>query len=441
MRTPHFTSAKNCAIISIIITRIRGENEEVKAKCDIAVIGGGASGLAAAIGALEARCCNVIIAERLEKTGRKILATGNGRCNLGNRNISQDYYHGSVKNIMRIIGNAPSPEELFPDMGVLCTADEQGRIYPHSNSAASVLSALRIRCNMLGAEEICGFNATEIQPHKNGYLIHSENGDTIQCRRIIVAAGGYAAPAFGTDGSVTKLLRDMGYKTAKICPGIAPLRVSPESVKGLKGIRAKGTVSAIADGRVLKTQQGEIQFTENSLSGICVFNLAHLYSEYEGRLSVHCDLLPEMKKNKLEEYLCLVQSMRYDCTLEEFLTGIFPKNLAVYLMKNTPGRPLTDSVSNITYPEIQRIAAKIKCLEFKVTGCSSWQNAQVTCGGIHGSCVEENLQSKLHKGIYFCGEILDADGDCGGYNLQWAWASGLHAGKSCALSIEAEDSK
>ncbi len=414
---------------------------EAKSKCDIAVIGGGASGLTAAIGALEIRSCNIIIAEKLEKTGRKILATGNGRCNLGNKNISHDYYHGSVKNIMKIIKYSPSPEDFFTDLGVICTSDEQGRIYPHSNSAASILNALRIRCNTLGAKEICGFNTINIQQTKNGFLIHSENGDTIECRRIIIAAGGYAAPAFGTDGGFTKILRDMGYKTAKICPGIAPLRVSPESVKGLKGVRAKGTVSAIADGKILKTQHGEIQFTENSLSGICVFNLAHLYSEYEGRLTVRCDLLPEMDKNKLEEYLCLVQSMRYDCSLEEFLTGIFTKNLAIYLIKNSLGRPLTDMVSTITYPEIQRIAAKIKCLEFKVTGCSSWQNAQVTCGGIHGSCVDENLQSKLHNGIYLCGEILDADGDCGGYNLQWAWASGLHAGRNCALSLESEERK
>jgi len=414
---------------------------EAKAKCDIAIIGGGASGLAAATGALQACSCSVVIAERLEKTGRKILATGNGRCNLGNRNISKDYYHGSVKNIMGIIKNSPSPEELFSDMGILCTSDEQGRIYPHSNSAASVLGALRIQCDMLGAKEICGFNTVKIQPLKNGFLLHSENGDTIQCRRLIIAAGGYAAPAFGTDGSLIKLLRDTGYKSAKICRGIAPLRVSHESVKGLKGVRAKGIVSAIADGKILKTQQGEIQFTENSLSGICVFNLAHLFSEYEGKLIIRADLLPEMKRDKLEEYLYMVQSIRYDCTLEEFLTGIFTKNLALYLMKNSLGRPLTDLISSLTYPEIQRIAAKIKCLEFKVTGCSSWQNAQVTCGGIHGSCVDEKLHSKLHKGIYFCGEILDADGDCGGYNLQWAWASGLHAGRNCALSLESEEHK
>ncbi len=410
-------------------------------KCDIAVIGGGASGLAAAIGALEAYSCDVIILERLEKTGRKILAAGNGRCNIGNINISPEFYHGSVKNTAAVLAGVPAPDEFFSDMGVLCTSDKQGRIYPRSNTGASILGALRIRCDMLGARELCGFTAVDISASSDGYIITSETGDSVSCRRIIIASGGYAAPVFGTDGSMLRILRNMGYTASKICPGIAPLKVSPESVKGLKGVRAKGRVSAVCGGKVLKTQQGEIQFTENSLSGICVFNLAHLFSEYEGRLSVRCDLLPDMKRDKLEEYLFLVQSMRYDCTLEEFLTGLFPKNLAVYIMKNTLGRPLTESVSSLSYPDIRSIAEKIKCLEFKVTGCSPWQNAQVTCGGIHGDCVDRNLQSRLHKGLYLCGEILDNDGDCGGYNLQWAWASGLHAGKNCALSLMAEEQK
>lgn len=134
----------------------------------------------------------------------------------------------------------------------------------------------------------------------------------------------------------------------------------------------------------------------------------------------------------------MVQAMRYDCPMEELLTGIFVKNLAVYIMKNALGRPMNGYVSSVTYPEIKEIARMIKCLEFKVTGSSPWQNAQATSGGIHGDCVNSSLELKSHKGIYLCGEILDVDGDCGGYNLQWAWSSGLWAGRKCAQSLKTE---
>ncbi len=404
---------------------------------DVAIIGGGASGLAAAVGLLESYNLDVIIAERLDRVGRKILATGNGRCNLSNRNITVKAYRGSVKNVMSIIGNTPSAEEFFNDLGVLCTSDEQGRMYPVSNSAASVLSALRIRVSQLGGREICGFEVKRIDGSFGSYTLYSDDS-VISCKTVIIAAGGYAAPSFGTDGSMMRFLRDMGCRTAKICPAVAPLRVRPESVKGLKGVRAKGKISAVSDGKVLREELGEIQFTENSLSGICVFNLAYLFSEYEGRLTLRADLIPDMSTAQLEEYLCMTQAMRYDCPAEELLTGIFVKNLAVYIMKNAIGRPLNGTVSGVSYPEIRKIAKMIKCLEFEVTGSSSWQNAQVTSGGIHGDCVTDSLELKAHRGVFLCGELLDVDGDCGGYNLEWAWSSGMWAGRNCAQLLKTE---
>lgn len=402
---------------------------------DIAIIGGGASGLAAAIGASETNsAASVAIAERLNKTGRKLLATGNGHCNLSNRNLTEKSYRGSVKNVMEIIGKTPSAEEFFRSLGVLCTSDGQGRMYPYSNSAASVLNALRLRTSELGVQELCGFEVKEITEKNGGFILRSATGE-IGCRRVIVAAGGYAAPAFGTDGSMTGILRKMGYQTAKLCPAVAPLRVRPDKLRGLKGVRVKGRVSAVSEGKILREETGEIQFTENSLSGICVFNLAALFSRYEGRFALRADLVPDMSMKKLEEYLCCVQYLRREYPLEELLTGLFVKNLAVYLVKNSLGRPLTDKISTLKQRELQQLARTIKSLEFEVSGCSPWQNAQSTSGGIHGSCVEETLRSKLHKGIYFAGEILDVDGDCGGYNLQWAWSSGLWAGKNCAESL------
>lgn len=403
---------------------------------DIAVIGGGASGFAAAIEAKTALPkARVVILEKLDRVGRKILATGNGRCNLSNINLSADHYHGSVKNVMRIIGATPSAKEFFGSIGVICTADTKGRIYPKSNSAATVLSALRLRAEELYISERCNFEATFIESTNDGFRIHSASGEKFPCRRVIVAAGGYAAPQFGTDGSVIRLLRSKGCHTTKICPAVAPLRVRPELLKGLKGVRAKGRVMAYSAGRLLKEEVGEIQFTENALSGICVFNMAHLFSQYEGKLKLRLDLAADMDADQLEGYLRVIQYQRGKHTTEELLTGIFPRNLSSYITKRALGKPLTVLISELRDNDLRQVVQLIKCLEFDVTGTAPWKDAQVTSGGISGECVDERLQLRSEKGIFLCGEILDVDGDCGGYNLQWAWSSGILAGRSCADSL------
>ncbi len=404
---------------------------------DIAVIGGGASGLAAAIGAKsENPELYVTVFEKLDRVGKKLLSTGNGKCNLSSRNLVPEHYHGTVRNLMEIIHNTPSADEFFMTMGVPVVADEQGRMYPRSGSAAAVLRSLRMRTSELGIAEECSFELAEIRRSKRGFIIISKSGITAECRCIIVAAGGYAAPKLGTDGAVMRIFRDMGYKTAKICPAVAPLKASPDKLKGLKGIRVKGAVSAVSGGKILKTEQGEIQFTESALSGICVFNLARFFNEYEGRLALRIDLAADIEKAELIDYLQRVSTQRAVYSLEELLTGCFPKNLAVYLVKNTFNCPLTEKISTLRKRDIIALADRIKSLEFEISGCSSWNNAQVTAGGIHGSCVDNELQSVRDSGIYFCGEILDADGDCGGYNLQWAWSSGLWAGSNCARSLK-----
>ncbi len=406
---------------------------------DIAIIGGGASGLTAAISAKEAnRSAKVTIVEKLPRTGKKIIASGNGRCNLSNMKLSERNFHGSV-NAIEIIGKMPDYTSFFTDyLGVLCVGGSEGReggIYPASNSSNTVVNAMRLKLEELGIEEICGCEVSGII-HENGGFTLICGDDNIRCKRLIVAAGGYAAPTFGTDGGVMRILKNMGYKTAKICPAVAPLRVSPDMLKGLKGIRVKGEISAISGGKTLRTERGEIQFNDNNISGICVFNLAYLFAEYEGKLTLKADLLPDMPWNSLKSYLENIRKNRGNLPIEELLTGIFVKNLALYIVKKSLDRPLTDKISALKNNEISAVISCIKALEFEVSGCSPWQNSQTTMGGIHGSCVDGNLQSKLHKGMYLCGEILDTAGDCGGYNLQWAWSSGMLAGGNCGKSLK-----
>lgn len=294
---------------------------------------------------------------------------------------------------------------------------------------------MRLRLNALEIEELCDCEITDIKPYKNGFELLYNDG-SITCKRLIIATGGYAAPSFGTDGAVMRILKKMGYKTAKICPAVAPLRVDPDKLKGLKGVRVKGEISAVSDGKLLRTEKGELQFNENNISGICVFNLAYLFADYEGKMMLRADLLPDITTAELIDYISSMRNgNRGNLPLEELLTGIFVKNLALYIIKNSVKRPSNEPVSVLKNTEIAEIVRKIKALEFKVTGCSPWQNAQSTMGGIHSSCVDGNLQSKLHRGLYLCGEILDTAGDCGGYNLQWAWSSGMLAGGSCGKSL------
>lgn len=408
-------------------------------KTDIAIIGGGASGLTAAISAKEAcGSAKVTLIEKLPRVGKKLIATGNGKCNLSSLRLSEYNYHGSV-DAMKVIREMPDHTAFFSDyLGVMCVNGSEGReggVYPRSNSSATVLNALRLKLNELGVEELCDCEIIDILPKNNGFQLVAKN-EVIICKRLIIATGGYAAPSFGTDGAIMRKLKDMGYKIAKICPAAAPLRVSPDKLKGLRGVRVKGEISAVSDKKVLRKEKGELQFNENNISGICVFNLAFLFSEYEGNLELRADLLPDISAEKLSEYLKKEVKKRRELPLEELLTGIFVKNLAVYLVKHSVNRPLTDKIGSLTNSEISAIITNIKSLGFEVTGCSPWQNAQTTMGGIHSSCVDEKLQSKLHEGLYLCGEILDTAGDCGGFNLQWAWSSGMLAGGSCGKSLK-----
>ena len=408
-------------------------------KADIVVIGGGASGFAAAMAAKEtAPAASVMIAERLPRTGKKLIATGNGKCNLSNMSLGSRNFHGSI-DAMEIIGKTPDWHELFTDkLGVACVTGSEGReggVYPRSNSSTTVLNAIRLRLAALGVTELCECEITDIKPSNGGFTL-TYSGGQIDCRRVIIAAGGYAAPSFGTDGGMLRIIKSMGLKSEKICPAVAPLRVSPDRVKGLKGVRIKGEIAAFSGGRELRREKGEIQFNENNISGICVFNLAYLFQQYEGRLTLRADLVPDMTEDELAAFFRRLRSDRRGSTAEELLSGFFVKSLAVWLIKNVLGRSPAEPIESVSDRDIARLCSGIKAVDFEVTGCSPWQNAQSTMGGISADSVNDRLEASKYSGMYLCGEILDVAGDCGGYNLQWAWSSGTWAGKNAALSLK-----
>ena len=402
---------------------------------DIAVIGGGASGLAAAITAKRTcRDLTVAVIERLPKVGKKILATGNGRCNLSNTDLSPDRYHGSCRKFLAKTGKF-SVVELFESLGVFCNDDGFGRMYPHCRSAASVLDALRLETVRLGVEEIVGFEVKNIELKKYSgrplYKIYSDNG-TLTARKIILAGGGMSQPSLGSNGSLFEICGRLGIKYVQPYPALVPLKTDNTLVKPLKGQRADANVMFRADGKVIASRRGEVQFTEGLLSGICVFDLSYLYEQHKNVPELLLDLLPDMNKNEVTELLRSVRSVRSEAPSEDFLSGIFTRPLGIYILKRVlPKHPkITGNISN---DQLIRLTESIKCLPFPVTGTAGYDRSQITGGGITADELTDDLELRKTPGIYACGELLDIFGDCGGYNLDFAFSSGAAAGEKAAL--------
>lgn len=399
-------------------------------KYDIAVVGAGASGLTAAISAKrENRSLSVCVLERLPRVGKKLLVTGNGRCNLTNNNMKRSCFHGTCTELYDSVKNF-NVEAFFQSIGVICTADSEGRVYPKSNTASSVLDALRLETEKLGIEIICDFNVTEI---KQGYIIASET-EKISADTIILAGGGLSQANLGSDGSVLRICKEMGIKVGKLSPALTAIKTNPDLVRALKGLRVQAKATLINNNKKIMSEVGEIQFNDGVLSGICIFNLSNYINDIE-KAEIHLDLLPDMENNSIEKMLFGIKEIRNSASLEDYLSGIFHKRIGNILIKQSTSHQLTMPVSSLSDNDIVKIAARIKKLVFPVTGLQGFEKSQVTSGGVLVSEIDEQLMSKKYRGMYFCGEILDIIGDCGGYNLTFAFSSGYLAGKNAARRI------
>ena len=395
----------------------------------VLVVGGGAAGLSAAIAAAS-RGCAVTVLERLPRVGKKLLLTGNGRCNLGHADLGLSHYHGSLVQIAEPILRAFDSAAYFRQFGLYTRTDSEGRMYPMSGTAASVLDALRFAAEQRGVQTVCDRQVTGLTQKKDGWQVFC--GDAkFSADRVILAAGGAAAPNCGTDGSLYPVLRRMGYRIVQPAPALCPIPTEPARVRALKGMRVRANAKAMLDGKVCKAEQGEVQFTDTALSGICMFNLSRLTAAHGERMEIALDLLPELPESGTAELLHDLLKLRGDLPAGDLLTGLLPKRIAETLVKQCGGNCGAQAAA-MTPQQIKSLAALLRDWRFPVTGIAKFAQAQVTAGGIAGDCVTDTLESRLHKGLYFCGELLDLDGDCGGYNLTWCWASGEAAGNACA---------
>lgn len=392
------------------------KRKQNKVKSDVAVIGGGASGIMAAIFA--ARCGkNVCILEKNQRIGKKILATGNGRSNFTNINAkAQDYNSEFVHFALECF----SPNEVitfFEQIGLLSRIEAEGRVYPLSGQATAVLDVLRLELSRLPVAVITEFDVQKIEKTCDGFVIRSKD-KKIEAEKVIVATGGMASPKSGSDGKGYELLKAFGHHTTKLVPSLVQLKTE----KSVGGVRAYGKVTTQSG----KCETGEIQFNNYGISGIPVFGIAKYVKKGE---SVYLDLLPGYTENEVVKIL----KNRPKQTMETYLIGILNKALGQLLLKECGISPLSQMSDTLNDDEIIKIAKKIKSWRFDVTGTMPWDNAQVTAGGIELSEINpKTLESRLVGNLYVTGEVLDVDGPCGGYNLQWAWASGKLAGSEAA---------
>lgn len=399
-------------------------------KYDIIIIGGGASGMIAAIKSKEKHPDkSVAILEKQKKLGRKLLATGNGRCNLSNTGACEYNYNGSFSKYVDVVFDLCPPEKVvseFERIGLITRTEQDGRVYPVSNQASSVLDVLNYRLQKLDVEIILDFAVENIEIG-SGFSIKSKNKEFC-CEKIIVCSGSCASPKLGSDSSGVSILNKLGHKTVAFSPALCPIKVKSKSLKSMKGVRARGKASLYNGKKLIKEEIGEIQFTEDRLSGICLFNLSSKLRNLDNPV-IKLDLLPQFSKGEVFNILQKNKDLFAEQNCSQLLTGVFNCKLGAALVKkavdpNKNCKELSDS-------ELKTLADTIKSGSFTAEKSIDFSSAQVAAGGVKGDEINPyTMESNVVPNLFLCGEIIDIDGECGGFNLQFAFASGIIAGEN-----------
>ena len=402
----------------------------------VIVIGGGASGLTAAIWSARGGADTVIV-EHMDRVGKKILSTGNGRCNLTNRKMDASCYRSNQADFpMQVIGAFDVEETLafFGELGIE-PKDRNGYIYPASDQAASVLDVLRQEIEHLGVVTLTDCKARTIRRTKRGRILVETSQGALEADAVILCAGSKAAPVTGSDGSGYELAKSAGHRIIKPLPALVQLRCQGKHYKQLAGIRADARLTLFCGNEELVRERGELQLTDYGLSGIPTFQISRFAArELDAGKSVHVrvDFLPDWSEPEAFGRLKRRAQNLAHKPAGEFFTGLLNRKLAVVLLK-AAGISLEQRVGTLSGRQLSQLLAQLKSYEALVASVNPFANAQVCCGGVDVREVDgATMQSKVFSGLYLAGEILDVDGICGGYNLQFAWSSGAIAGKSAA---------
>lgn len=410
----------------------------------VVIVGGGASGLVAAIGAAR-QGAQVTVLEHKETPGRKILSTGNGRCNLTNLKMDGSCYRGSQPGFpMQVIGHFPvkAALEFFDGLGIV-TRERSGYIYPYSDQASAVLDALLMEIRHLGIRIETGCNVRYIRREKGGgFLLETDHVDSSRSAAavpgksyrgdvVILAAGSKAAPVTGSDGSGYGLAASLGHRVIEPLPALVQLRCGGKIFKQVAGIRCEARVTILVEGVVEAEDIGELQLTDYGISGIPTFQVSRFAARaLAGKKKVEAvvDFLPSRSREELKEWMDARRRHFPDRQCGELMNGVLQKKLSGALLREA-GIPVDKQVREVPTGSWRRFDGILKAFCVPVTAANPFEKAQVCCGGVDTREVHgDTMESKLVPGLYLAGELLDVDGICGGYNLQWAWSSGYVAG-------------
>ncbi len=396
----------------------------------VAIIGGGASGMMAALTAAQVPERRVVLLERQQRIGRKLLATGNGRCNLTNIFAKPQDYYGSDSSFAKPALMLFTPHDtlrFFTNLGLLTTTEADGRVYPLSDSSNSVLDVLRFALTQAGVEQFCGASVDAVIPDEQGFRIEY-GGDRLEADAVILACGGAAGSKLGGVMDGYRLGKTLGHKRTSLYPSLTRIVTDSEYPRSLKGIRVQAELRLTRGDILLADGSGEVQFTEKGVSGPAGFNLSRAAATGGPDLILHLSFLPYRRDDLLELLLRRVQTFP-SLETSELFTGMLHNRLGRILVKAaslSPSAPL----SALSVPQLMQAAAICEDFTLPVSGVEGFEAAQVTAGGLQTAQFDPlSLESRLVPGLFACGELLDIDGPCGGYNLQWAWASGALAGR------------
>ncbi|HSA95392.1 MAG TPA: aminoacetone oxidase family FAD-binding enzyme [Acidobacteriota bacterium] len=398
---------------------------------DLAVVGAGAAGLTAATSAAR-RGASVALLERLSRAGKKLLATGGGRCNLLNDGLSPAAFtstdRGVVASVLERFG-AKEIRDFFGSLGLRLVTDEAGRVYPATNQAASVLKVLELAVRRSGVRVETGFEVNRIMASPAGFSLGSSDGREIAAEAVVLAGGGRSYPALGSNGSCYELAASFGHRIVAPVPSAVPILVKDRMCHFLQGQRLRATVSSRIDGKPGAKAEGELLFTQYGLSGTAVLDASEgisvaLNREEKRDVAVVVDLVPFVAEPELAREI--ERRLEKGWPAEDLGVGLLPEKFALVvpglLREAGEGRGSPSDTAG-------RLAAALKAKEFRVHGTRGWNEAEFTSGGVDArEVLPRTLGSKLQKGLYLAGEVLDVQGGRGGFNLAWAWASGFVAG-------------
>lgn len=395
---------------------------------NVCVIGGGAAGMLAALTAAE-NGHRVLLLERQSRVGRKLLATGNGRCNLSNYHVSPAHYHGGAGFCDFALSQFDVGETLqyFASLGLLTVSEASGRIYPMSNMAGSVLDVLRYALERPEIDLQTGQTVTAVRKMPEGFSVKTET-DTFSARRLILAAGGAAGSKVGGGMDGYRLAKSLGHHRTALYPSLVQLKTDPTYPRALKGVKAQCGISICRGSQVLARNSGEVLFTEYGVSGPAIFDLSRSVSAGGSDLTCLLNFFPDWEEAEVLHWLSQRQAAMAAHEASTLLTGSCHTRLGQMICKSAGFT--NQRAAGLTRDDLRRIARQATHFALPITGTCGFDQAQVTAGGLDTSEFDpRTLQSRLVPGLYACGELLDIDGDCGGYNLQWAWSSGRLAGK------------